>query len=213
MNEIYVHLKWIKLNHNLNRLNFAMKKYFSTGAFFVLVLFSALSCSQVSPTSPIPETSPSSSPEIPYCNQNDATLCLEGFGKEGKDTLLILFQDRHTVLHSLKVQKGGDQSPKFFQCAHSEKFPEYVYCAGDFIQNGAYTKITAYNAQKEILAQGGFTIQQGDLTFLKAEIPQEILSKTPTQNAVERIDNPSPTPTPALFDYPNYPNSPNYPNN
>jgi len=88
-----------------------------------------------------------------------------------------------------------------------------VYFAGHFIQNGDYIKITASNAQKDILAQGRFAIQQGDLTFLEAEIPQEIPSKTPTQNAVERIDNPSPTPTPALFDYPNYPNSPNYPNN
>lgn len=183
------------------------KNYFRLIFLFLFWLLAA--CTKTPST---PEASPASQSDLPaalsYCSEDDSGFCLEGFGKEGEKHLLILFRDKAASLPAIEIQKEDEAASQVFACIQVEKFPQYFYCSGDFIQNGTAIQISAYDAQENLLAQGNFTIQQGDLSSLVGEI--EIQGATQAQTgAAESASSPGEQSSP---NYPNYPNEPDYPN-
>lgn len=177
---------------------------------FLLFLFT-VSCREALPApQSLDENLPSSLAELSYCNEDDSGLCLEGFGKEKDEKLIILLQDNNRLITRLQVQEEGKSSQYDFKCAYPENFPQYIYCVGDFIENGALIQLSVYDVAGKLSAQGKFAIQQGDLSSFVGDIAVEPVL-TPTAIPTKDIDDENSENLPSP-NYPNYPNYPSYPN-
>jgi len=135
------------------------------------------------------ESPPPPIAEISYCNMDDSTLCLEGFGEENEENLIILFKSNSSEFKDiyLRINKNGENIP--YQCAQSQEFPENIYCIGDFFPNDEEITIGVYTFNNDTpIGKGKFTIQYGDLQL---------------SDDVEFENSPT---------FPDYPNYPNYPN-
>lgn len=164
--------------------------------FPLLILLS--SCATPAPEKEIEETQAPAFVEITYCNIDDSTLCLEGFGKESGENLIILFKADNPDFENIYLRVNKNSR---FQCAKSQEFPENIYCIGEIIPNGTEIEINVYtDTDNTQLASGKFTIQYG-----KLQLTDDIeLEASPTSP-----DYPN---SPTFPDPPSYPNYPNYPN-
>lgn len=173
--------------------------------FFIILILLFITACNGNPTQ-VPENSQiysDSSPlNITYCNISSTDLCLEGFGKEGEDNLLILFKADNPVFADIYVgiEKGKDEI--VFECIQAQDFSKNVYCSGDIFPNGENIQLNIYAKEDEkLIAKGGFTIQYGviqradDIEF---EISTPESSKPSYPNESNEPNEP---------DEPNYPNS------
>jgi len=165
--------------------------------FPLLILLS--SCATPAPEKEIEETQAPAFAEITYCNIDDSTLCLEGFGKESGENLIILFKADNPDFENIYLRVNKNSR---FQCAKSQEFPENIYCIGEIIPNGTEIEINVYtDTDNTQLASGKFTIQYGKLQLAE-------------DTKFEETSTPQiPPPYPDYPNYPNHPNYPNYPNN
>ena len=173
-----------------------MKKKAHKKLFFIIpmMLVLATACSGEAK-----HTRESSSPsdqkpiEISYCNIASSDLCLEGFGQEGDDSLLILFKADNPLFADIYISIEKDKSEVLFACTQSQDFPENLYCSGDFFQNGEDIQLKIYTREgNELIAEGQFSIQYG---------------KIRSPNKIENEDSKFGSKIPNYPNYPNYPDS------
>lgn len=148
----------------------------------ILVMLFILSACSSTPA-PQEKTSPSPTPlpSLPYCNEDDTDICLEGFGKKGEEQTIVLLKANTPNYRDIYLQVNEDST---FTCLKVEEFPENIYCNGLLFQNEEEIFIEVYsNLNDELIAEGEFTIQYGAY-------------QTPSNP--QHPDN-----------YPNYPNYPN----
>ena len=139
--------------------------------------------------------------EVQYCNLGDSTLCLEGFGKENEENLIILFKSEKPDFEEIYLRINEETENIPYQCSPSQEFPKNIYCIGEIFPNGEEIEINIYtkndNAQ---IATGGFTIQYGNL---------QLSDDTEFEDSPTFPNSPD---YPNDSDYPNAPDYPNYPN-
>ena len=158
----------------------------------LLVLITA--CSSESKDTPEPTSLPAqTSRTIDYCNNDSTDLCLEGFGEEGDEVLLILLKATNIGFRDIYINVEKDGAEIQFTCASSAGFPENIYCSGNIVPNGENIQLKIYTKEnKKLIAEGAFTVQYGDI-----------------QGSGNVEDNKSGSERPELDsqNYPNYPNS------
>ena len=137
---------------------------------------------------------------IAYCNTSSADLCLEGFGEEGEAKLLILFKADNPLFNDIYIGIEKDKDEVLFQCLQSQEFPENIYCSGDLFPNGESIQLNIYSRKdKELIAEGEFTIQYGDIQQSEDVEFEDV--------EFEDLAPESPSPDNPNSSYPNYPNS------
>ena len=142
---------------------------------------------------------------ITYCDIAPSDLCLEGFGQEGEDKMLILFKADDRSFADIYVRVDQPEGEVVFECLQSKDFPENVYCLGDAFPDEARLKLDIYSKSNEkIIAMGVFIVQYVTLPAPDVEFG------VATPEATVSVSTPVPIPTPEPS-YPNYPN-PSYPN-
>lgn len=154
---------------------------------------------------PTPEFTPTPGPvplDITYCDINPSDLCLEGFGTDIDDRLLILFKADDRFFADIYIRADGPDGEVVFECRESEHFLENVYCLGEPFEEGYLLKLNIYSkGDDKLVAIGVFEVQYGDLPTPDVAFEADATS-TPTL---------TPVGTPASTLTPSYPNS-SYPN-
>lgn len=160
-------------------------------------------------TEPTPEATPTPNPPvgITYCDINPSDLCLEGFGLDVDDRLLILFKAEDLHFADIYINTDGPEGEMLFDCQQSENFLENVYCLGDRFPEGELIKMNIYSQDNDrLIAIGVFEVQYGDLPAPDVVFEVEGTA-TPFSGSA-----PATTPTTAAsYPNPEYPN-PAYPN-
>jgi hypothetical protein len=164
-----------------------------------LVLLTA--CSQkADPTPQATQTAPPPPLDVTYCDIDPADICLEGFGLDLEERLLVLFKVSDQDYSHIYIHADGPDGEIFFECQQSEEFPEDVYCLGAPFPDEELIKLNIYSkSSNKLVAIGVFKVQYGDLP--EPDITFEA-DATPT---------PSPEPSSTGTSYPNptaYPNPP-----
>ena len=172
-----------------------MKKF---PALVLLILIMLTGC--IREAEPTPEATQTSVPpplSVTYCDINPSDLCLDGFGQEGKDKLLILLKKNDQFFNDIDVQVEHDWEEYLFECVHSQVILGNIYCTGDVQpENGDNIQLKIYSKNDEsLIATGVFIVQYTNIPIPAAPAPTSPPLKTAT---------PKPS-------YPNYPN-PSYPN-
>lgn len=160
---------------------------------FTLALVFLAGCSRgAEPTPQATQTLVPPPLDITYCDINPADVCLEGFGLDIEERLLILLKADDRSFADIYVRADGPDGEILFECQQSESFPESVYCIGDPFPEENLIKLNIYSkSSNKLIAIGVFNVQYGDL---------------PESDVIFLSDA---TPTPSLE--PSYPN-PSYPN-
>ena len=172
-----------------------MKSTISTKILLITIALLAFITACSGEEKETPETS--SPPEhtsltIDYCNNSSTDLCLEGFGEEGEENLLILLKAKNIDFRNIYINAEKDGAEIQFTCASSADFPENIYCSGDTVPNGEDIQLKIYTKEnKKLVAEGTFTIQYGNIQGTGDVEYNETESKSSELN------------------YPNYPNYPN----
>jgi hypothetical protein len=175
------------------------------GMLLLVLLISALlvGCSRAVEATPQATQTPAPPPvEVTFCDINAADLCLEGFGQDVDERLLILFRTDDPLYTDIYIRAAGPEGDILFECQPSENSPENVYCLGEPFQEGESIKLNIYSkGSNNLIALGVFTVEY---------------SSIPEPDVVFGVDataTPFPVPaTPAPSEpAPSYPN-PSYPN-
>jgi len=170
----------------------------------LLALLFAGCCREVEPT---PEATETSKPPlgITYCDIDPSDICLEGFGLEDDDKMLLLFRADDRFFADIYIRADQDQDEVVFECLQSQNFLENVYCLGEAFPEGENIKLNIFSKSNDrLIAEGIFIVEYGSLPE-----PDVVFGvATPTVTAPAPKTGSSPTPRPS---YPNYPN-PSYPN-
>jgi hypothetical protein len=158
---------------------------------FILVLLTA--CSREADPTPRATQTPLPPPVgVTFCDIDPADICLEGFGLDIEENLLVLFKVKDQVYADIYIRADGPDSEKFFECQQSENFPENIYCIGEPFPEGELIKLNIYSkSSNKLIAIGVFNVQ---------------FSNLPEPDFV--FGTPSPEPS---YPNPSYPN-PSYPN-
>lgn len=169
---------------------------------FTLFLFG---CSQKRDSLPDQITAQGSAQEITYCNMDESELCLEGFGTEADEKLIILFKvigsEEETEIY-LRVNEAKENI--LFECFSSEQFLENIYCSGVRFPNGDEISINVYGSKdNNLITAGNFRIQYGNIVLPK-NLKMGSENSDYNQTRSEPVDYPN-------IDYPNV-DYPNYPN-
>jgi len=168
-------------------------------AWLALVVLLALltGCSQA--TEPAPQSTQTPEPppfDVTYCDIDPSDLCLEGFGLDSKDRLLVLLKANDRFFADIYMRADGPDGEMFFECQQSENFLENIYCLGEAYPEDELIKLNIYSSSNNrLIAIGVFTVQLGSL---------------PSPDVVFKVDI-TPTPSPVSSATPSYPN-PSYPN-
>jgi hypothetical protein len=176
-------------------------------ALFVLLVVAG--CNSEPEPTPTTTTTPEPPPlAITYCDIDRSDLCLEGFGLDNDERLLILFKADDRLFANIYIRSDGPDGEMIFECRQSEDFLENVYCLGDEFTEGESVKLNIHSKRNDrLIALGVFNVQYTNL---------------PTRDVVFEVDAtqiPSPAiaaepVTPTLvpsYTNPSYPN-PAYPN-
>ena len=142
---------------------------------------------------------------LAYCSEGDSRLCVEGFGKEKNEHLVILLRtkDKRDTDIFLEIKTG--EKKIVFECYPSDEFAFNIYCVGDILpDSGATIGINAYSmGGNNLLGSGNFRIQYGPTEFIETPPdPQDI----PSNAEANPIYSNTPT-SPSSPSYPNYPNA------
>ena len=134
---------------------------------------------------------------VTYCDIDPSDLCLEGFGLDIDERLLILFKAVDPLYADIYIRADGPDGEILLECQQSESFPENIYCLGEPFPEGELIKLNIYSkSSNKFIAIGVFNVQFGDL---------------PESDVIFNADaTPTPSPEPT-FTEPSYPN-PSYPN-
>lgn len=178
-------------------------------SLLIVLLFAG--CSRE--TEPTPEASPTSGPppfEVTYCDiAPSSDLCLEGFGQQEEDKMLILFIANDRFFANIYIRTDLDQEEVVFECQQSQNFLENVYCLGDAFPEEENIKLNIHaKSNDKLIAQGVFIVQYGALP--EPDVEFDIATPTAIVPVPTPVSSPVPSPTPEPS-YPNYPN-PSYPN-
>lgn len=168
----------------------------STSLLLLAALVLLASCSPREQAVPQSTETPAPAPfDVTYCDINPADVCLEGFGLDIEERLLVLFHVTDEAYTDIYMLSDGPDGEIFFECQQSKNFPENVYCLGESFPEGELIKLNIYsNINKALLAIGVFNVEYADL---------------PESDVVFHADaTPSPEPS---YPNPSYPN-PSYPN-
>jgi len=173
-----------------------------------LVVFILLvGCNQETEPSPPPTQTPLPPPlSITYCDIDPSDVCLEGFGLDIEERLLVLLESNDRTYADIYIHANGPEGEMLLECQQSENFPENVYCLGEPFSEGDLLKLNIYaKSNNKLLAIGVFNVLYSGLP--EPDVDFEA-NATPTRTPFEE------TPTPDTGEsYPNppYPN-PSYPN-
>ena len=170
----------------------------------IVTIILLASCSSDKKTTPEPsKTLPYLS--IAYCNIDSDNLCLEGFGQEGEDNMLILFKANNPDFANIYVRANENKEDIEFNCSVSEEFSENIYCVGEKFPNGEEIDLKIYTKNdQELIATGKFKIQYGNI-----QMPDNMNLSKDSDNYEAGSSSPD---SPNYPNHPNYPNYPNYPN-
>jgi len=151
-----------------------------------------------------PQATPTPAPpplDVTYCDIDPSDLCLEGFGLDSEDRLLVLWKADDRFYADIYMRADGPEGEIFFECQQSENFLENIYCLGEAYPEDELIKLNIYsNSNDRLIAIGVFNVQAGSLPSPDVVFKADI---TPTPSRVE-----SSTPS---YPNPSYPNS-SYPN-
>ena len=172
----------------------------------VLLVLLVAGCSREVEQTPESTQAPDSPPlDITYCDIAPSDLCLEGFGQEDEDKMLILFKANDSAFADIYIRSGQEEDEVTFECMGSQIFPENVFCLGDAFSEGEKINLEVFSRSDErLVAIGVFNVQYGAIPTPDVEFG-EFPPTTP----------PAPAPSTPTLDasYPNYPNpTPSYPN-
>ena len=176
-------------------------------SWLALALVLLAGCSREPEPTPQATRTPVPPPmDVTYCDINPGDVCLEGFGLDIDERLLILFKADDRSFADIYVRANGPDGEILFECQQSESFPESVYCLGDPFPEGNPIKLNIYSkSSNRLIAIGVFNVQYGnlpesDVTFLADDTPTPppIGEGTPTSSPEPSYPNPSyPNPTSA----------------
>ena len=156
----------------------------------------------------ISEATPTIEPppfEVTYCDIDPSDMCLEGFGLEDEDKMLILFKADDRFFANIDIRADQDQEEVVFECLQSQNFLENVYCLGDAFPEDENIKLNVYSKDSnELIAEGVFIVQYGRLP--EPDVEFGVATPTATVPVPTTVSPATPQPS-----YPNYPN-PSYPN-
>lgn len=122
-------------------------------------------CSQRTEPTPQPTQTPLPPPfDVTFCDIDPAEICLEGFGLDMDERLLVLFKVFDQVYENIYVRSNGPEGDILFNCQQSESFPENLYCLGEPFPEGERIKLNIYSkSNNKLLAIGVFNVEFGDL--------------------------------------------------
>lgn len=171
------------------------KRTFTIITLFLLLL---TGCSrQIEPTPQATETLAPPPFEVTYCDINPSDMCLEGFGLNIDEGLLILFRVDDPLYADIYIRADGPEGEMLFECQQSESFSENVYCLGEPVDEQELIKLNIYpKSSNKLIAIGVFNIE-----FTGLPEPDVVFGANVT---------PTPSPEPS-YPVPSYPN-PSYPN-
>ena len=196
-----------------------MKSQIKLISLILLSLVLLTACGRETEQAPdVTETSAPPPLSITYCDIAPSDLCLEGFGQEGEDKMLILFKADDRSFADIVVRVDHPDGEVLFECQQSQNFLENVYCLGDAFEDEENIKLEIYSKDDEkLIAVGVFfveysAISEPDVEFGVPTPETSVAVITPTPEYVD-LSYPNPTSTPDSA-YPNYPNatSSSYPN-
>jgi hypothetical protein len=173
--------------------------------FAVLALLLSLLAACAPQAAPPPRPTGTPSPplfEITYCDIDPSNICLEGFGLNIDEGLLVLFKATDPLYEDIYIRADGSDGENLFECRHSAQFPENIYCLGNPVDEKELIKLNIYsNDSNKPLAIGVFNVQYTDLPEPDVEF------------GVEATPTPSPAPSSPSPSYPNPDDAnPSYPN-
>jgi hypothetical protein len=130
---------------------------------FILVLLTA--CNQGARPTPQATITPLPPPfGVTFCDIDPADICLEGFGLDIEENLLVLFKVKDQVYADIYIRADGPDGEKFFECQQSENFPENIYCIGEPFPEGELIKLNIYSkSSNKLIALGVFNVQFSNL--------------------------------------------------
>ena len=161
------------------------------------------------------ETSATPPLSITYCDIAPSDLCLEGFGQEDENKMLILFKADDRSFADIVVRVDHPDGEVLFECQQSQNFPDNVYCLGDAFENEENIKLEIYSKEDEkLIAVGVFFVEYGFIPEPDVEFgtPTPEIVAVDVTSTPEYVDltYPNPTSTPDST-YPNATSS-SYPN-
>jgi hypothetical protein len=186
----------------MNSKNSPSKK--RTFTICVLLLLLVAGCSREIETPPPATQTAGPSPfDVTYCDINPSGMCLEGFGLNADERLLILFKAAKPRYRNIYIRADVPDGENHFECQQSGNSQENVYCLGDPIDEKELIKLNIYAIKgNKLIAIGVFNVQltslpEPDVKFGAATTPTPASASAPA--STPSYPNPS-GPTPS---YPN----------
>lgn len=169
---------------------------------FTLLLFVITGCGGA--TEPAPSATPTSAPPpfgVTYCDIKPSNMCLEGFGLNNDERLMILFKAAKPRFRDIYIRADGPDGESLFECRHAGSSPENVYCTGEPVDEEEIVKLNVFSKKSNnLIAIGVFNIQFTSLPEADVEFEAATDNATPAPpSAPPSYPNPS-GPTPS---YPN----------
>ncbi len=167
-----------------------------TALLVTLAMVLLTACSRATEPPPAATQTPLPPPlDVTFCDIASADICLEGFGQDADEKLLVLFKVNDPPYADIYMLADGPDGEIFFECQPSKDFPENVYCLGEPFPEGDPIKLNIYAAStNRLIAIGVFNVEYSNLP------------------APDVVFGAKATPTPSTsYPNPSYPN-PSYPN-
>jgi hypothetical protein len=148
-----------------------------------------------------PQATPTLAPPPPgftYCDIDPAKICLEGFGQDVEERLLVLFTIADEIYTNIYIRADGPEGEMLFRCQQSERFPENIYCLGEPFPEGELIKLNVYSKRdNDFLAIGVFNVEyvelpESDIVFYEDVTPGSSYPNPSYPNP--SYPNPNPTP-------------------
>jgi hypothetical protein len=130
-------------------------------------------------------------------------MCLEGFGLNADERLLILFKTTKPRYRNIYIRADVPDGESRFECQQSQNPQENVYCLGEPIDEKELIKLNIYaKKSNKLIAIGVFNVQltslpEPELMFGAAITP------TPASASVPASTPSYPNPTGPTPSYPN----------